>query len=342
MIKSIFFRLLLIFNIGFLASNTTNAQVGLIANNPDKSAALDLSNANKGFLLPRVSLINTSSRTPIVNNSPAQTLAVFNINSGIQGIGASGTGVYYWDGILWKKLISYYDGRDSAWNINGNPNIDSRKHFLGTTDNADLIIKTNGAERFRVTVGGKIGIGTASPQSMLHVNGDTKVGGNLFLDSASIVPPAGVSSLVRDNTTGQVYTVVSSTGNSKPVTYVKFRLTNVNEDSMVVNCDTKIPTGQYTLMVVGSSFSSPDPADGMKMITGYTGTFAPQVVYAFMQNNTWRLAADYKGGKTFSNSRGTWDIYCMIVNNTIIKQLSNQIYDTGGYSSGTGTMPGGL
>ena len=57
------------------------------------------------------------------------------------------------------------------WLTKGNKNIDHDKHFLGTTDEADLVIKTNNTEKARVTIDGDVGIGTASPTGTLHVNG---------------------------------------------------------------------------------------------------------------------------------------------------------------------------
>ncbi len=41
--------------------------------------------------------------------------------------------------------------------------------FLGATNVADLVFKTNNIERMRITSGGLVGIGTASPLSLFHV-----------------------------------------------------------------------------------------------------------------------------------------------------------------------------
>ena len=59
------------------------------------------------------------------------------------------------------------------WRTDGNANIDSDTHFLGTTDPADLVIKTDNTEKVRVTTDGDVGIGTASPTGTLHVEGGT-------------------------------------------------------------------------------------------------------------------------------------------------------------------------
>jgi hypothetical protein len=55
------------------------------------------------------------------------------------------------------------------WKTDGNANIDHDKHFLGTTDEADLVIKTNDTEKARVTTDGDVGIGVTNPQGKLDV-----------------------------------------------------------------------------------------------------------------------------------------------------------------------------
>lgn len=59
---------------------------------PDNSAMLDISAANKGLLIPRVSLTSTTDVATIT--SPQTSLLVYNLNAGITGTGADGTGFY--------------------------------------------------------------------------------------------------------------------------------------------------------------------------------------------------------------------------------------------------------
>ena len=58
-----------------------------------------------------------------------------------------------------------------AWALTGNSGTTPGTNFLGTTDNQDLVIKTNSAEVIRVDTGGNVGIGTSNPQQKLHVAG---------------------------------------------------------------------------------------------------------------------------------------------------------------------------
>jgi len=80
------------------------------------------------------------------------------------------------------------------WRTDGNANIDHDEHFLGTTDEADLVIKANNEEKIRVTTEGVV-TGTDSSILSLDVNGLIRIRGG--------VPWAGL-----------VLTAVDSDGNA--------------------------------------------------------------------------------------------------------------------------------
>ena len=70
----------------------------------------------------------------------------------------------------------------SAWKITGNSGTTAGTNFVGTSDSIDLVFKTNGIERMRVTrQGGKVGIGTNNPSVKLEVTGDLVVDGTTAL-----------------------------------------------------------------------------------------------------------------------------------------------------------------
>ena len=81
------------------------------------------------------------------------------------------------------------------WLTKGNKNIDPEKHFLGTTDEADLVIKTNNTEKMRVTTEGDVGIGTDTPTGTLHVEGgvatDDTQGKDITIDAQDGGPDGG-------------------------------------------------------------------------------------------------------------------------------------------------------
>lgn len=47
-----------------------------------------------------------------------------------------------------------------SWNISGNSGTSGSSNFMGTTDNQDLVFKTNNTERIKISSNGNIGIGT--------------------------------------------------------------------------------------------------------------------------------------------------------------------------------------
>jgi len=85
------------------AINTCLAQVGIGTTNPNASSALEISSSNSGLLIPRVSLVNVTSTSPITS-TPVKSLLVWNSNASI--IGGQGEGYYYWEGTKWVYLIS--------------------------------------------------------------------------------------------------------------------------------------------------------------------------------------------------------------------------------------------
>lgn len=60
-----------------------------------------------------------------------------------------------------------------TWLLNGNSNTDPSQHFLGTTDQKPVAVKTSGVERVTVTDTGKVGIGTNAPLAKLTVETGT-------------------------------------------------------------------------------------------------------------------------------------------------------------------------
>lgn len=61
-------------------------------------------------------------------------------------------------------------GAGQQWRLSGNPI--NATNFLGTTNRQPLSIRTVGAERVRVNTSGKVGVGTSSPETAVHVAGD--------------------------------------------------------------------------------------------------------------------------------------------------------------------------
>jgi hypothetical protein len=143
-----------------------NVSISPTGNAPDNSAALDIRDfTNKGLLIPRIALTSNTDVTTIP--SPALSLLVYNTGTG----GLTPAGYYYWDGSRWVRLVTMGGTPSDAWLTLGNAGTNPSTHFVGTTDNVDLVFRTNNTEKMRITAGGNVGIGTTSPTAKLHVNG---------------------------------------------------------------------------------------------------------------------------------------------------------------------------
>lgn len=126
---------ILTLGIFFLKANLLVAQVGNVGigtTQPDKSAILDLSSESQGFLLPRMSL---QQRTNI--QFPAKGLLVYQTDFL--------SGVYIYNGSDWSPLSALEakaTAADAQWLTSGNAGL-TEASFLGTTDSAPLVFKTN-------------------------------------------------------------------------------------------------------------------------------------------------------------------------------------------------------
>lgn len=145
-----------------LLSHQANSQnVGINATGavPNADAGLDVNFSDKGLLIPRVNITSlTAFNPPITSGGNTTSLLVYNTNT------TTGVGYYYWDGGKWVKLLVSGNPSDS-WLTLGNAGTTAGTHFLGTTDNVDMVFKTNNIERMRILSNGRVGINTASPGS---------------------------------------------------------------------------------------------------------------------------------------------------------------------------------
>lgn len=143
-----------------LDANAQNVGIGTAV--PHASAKLHIEDANRGLMIPRVSLAAvTNGTTPV--NAPLTGLLVFNTNAAVTG--GNGQGFYYWDGTIWQRL---QDGNGDAWLLNGNAGTVAGTNFLGTLDAQDLVFKTNNIENMRINTSGNVDIGAAFDDARVY------------------------------------------------------------------------------------------------------------------------------------------------------------------------------
>ncbi|WP_223599067.1 hypothetical protein [Chryseobacterium sp. GVT01B] len=121
--------------------NAQTGSVGINTNNPDPSAVLDINSANKGLLIPRVSLQSLTDGTTVP--SPANGLFVYNTNSNL----SSGTGLYTNSGTAvapsWHTFLPYSVNYvlDNAYSTTATNSIQYVFPASGTTvNNIDLAL----------------------------------------------------------------------------------------------------------------------------------------------------------------------------------------------------------
>lgn len=141
-----------------LIGGATYAQtdnVGIGTTQPDNSAILDLSSSNKGFLLPRMS---ETQRLEI--KSPAQGLQVFQTDAK--------SGLYIFDGSAWSVATSANSTSAALdpWLEGGNNIASNPAAFIGTTNNAPLVFKSNNVKVAELSSGSNIFVGYLAGNSI--------------------------------------------------------------------------------------------------------------------------------------------------------------------------------
>ena len=143
----------------FISISSLQAQsffhMGINNTNPDSSAVLDIWSNDKGVLVPRM---DSSAMTSIPN--PENGLLVYNLTDSC---------FWFFKGTNWYSLCADESNSDD-WMLYGNSGTNPAQNFVGSTDPADVVIRTNNTERIRIMSDGNVGVGTSNPQATLHVD----------------------------------------------------------------------------------------------------------------------------------------------------------------------------
>ncbi|MFN7014604.1 MAG: hypothetical protein ACK4ON_10090, partial [Bacteroidia bacterium] len=169
--KKLYFFLFIAFLIICHLSIAQNVGINATGAAPNASAGLDVDFTNRGVLIPRVALTATNAAGPIA--TPATSLLVYNTATAGTAPNNVTPGFYYWNGTNWVRLLNNTGNNGVGWLTTGNAGTAIASNFLGTTDNVDLAIRTNNAERMRILNTGLVGINTTTPTMMLEVTWNT-------------------------------------------------------------------------------------------------------------------------------------------------------------------------
>jgi hypothetical protein len=144
-----------------------------------------------------------------------------------------------------------------AWGISGNAGTNPSTNFLGTTDNKDLIFRTNSTERMRISgTTGFVGIGTNNPSYPLHTVYSGFVGAGHYIDYTSTAPSGANSAIYTyakstnsGNIFGGYFQVDGSNASNNAIAVKAFATSNANQnygiDASAVGTTTNTNYGGY-------------------------------------------------------------------------------------------------
>ena len=132
-----------------VSAKAQNVAINADASLPNASAMLDIKNANKGLLIPRITL--TATTDVITIPSPATSLMVYNTTAAGAGATAVTPGYYYYNGAAWVQLTTSATPA-TAWLLTGNAGTVDGTNFIGTTDNTPFNVRVNNLKAGRIDI----------------------------------------------------------------------------------------------------------------------------------------------------------------------------------------------
>ncbi len=169
-------------NISITGGNTINNTA------PDKTVSITGTGATSVTgTYPNFTVSSTDNNTTYTAGSG---LALTGTSFSLAQQSATNGQVLQWNGASWAPATP---GAGSSWNLTGNSGTSAGTNYIGTSDGVDLVIKTNGTERFRVLSGGNIGIGTTTPSYMLHMIGSAGTGSSVAVISNNNAAGVGLT-----------------------------------------------------------------------------------------------------------------------------------------------------
>ena len=155
---------------------------------------------------------NGGTWASVSNGTPASAVYT-NANTNILNIaGISATGNYQYRCVVsgncnpaatsGSATLTVYQSSADNWNSKGNAGSDPNVNFMGTTDNVDLVTKTNNTEAMRVKANGNVGINNNNPAEKLDVTGNAKVSGTTITNNLKITNGASEGAILTSDANG--------------------------------------------------------------------------------------------------------------------------------------------
>jgi hypothetical protein len=347
--KIILSAIILLISTLILKSQVT---IGSIAE-PGKAALLDLKTKAPGsdnvtvdvgkpggLILPRVQLADLNTLQPFIDLGSSEWavgtvrdnnmkwhagMMVYNLTDNA----LFKPGIYFWDGNEWVAAKSTASATAVTAN-NGLTKTGDNIQLGGALSKTTTV--TTGNYDLDFLGGLKIDNKISTKMGRVFMNG-TKT--NFPVQTTEAL--GRVAALGIDTLNGEILTMRSSVGSTtKAINYVVYQLQG--EGDYVLNFNTRISTSAYTVVVVGSSFKTKStyggiwpaarnggiPAESIPdYATAISNVFADKYEYDGSGNKTirthWHIHADYVGASPSNNpTQGTWTIYCLVINNSLV------------------------
>lgn len=188
----------------FIVASNANAQmkVGDKPYSINKASVLELESDRQGLLLPRV---QPAMLTAVPLNTAPDGMVVV-----VEDAAKQNQVLYLRKNGAWVRLATL-DESALNWNRAGNT-VNDATDFIGSTNSAAVIVKTNNAEAMRVAANGNVGIGNAAPTEKLDVTGNAKVSGSVTANSLDIANNVNLHNVAASTTLVEVLVIDQATG----------------------------------------------------------------------------------------------------------------------------------
>lgn len=199
----------------------------------------------------------------------------------------------------------------------------------------------------------QVGINTTSPRAMLHVAGNAKLDGKLYLEDPGDFSVIRGSKLLVNSTANTILQYDIAQSRYGPINYAQFAFINTNTNGLR-DYDTKISTTDYLVTVQGYYFSGPNNNTNIMSHSNSNASEIPGFqVYAYKNSTTgtWFLRGFFNNA-TFRapNTNNVYvnvpvNIYMNLIifrNGFLSKSQNDIIINMGNSESFTAPLPAGF
>lgn len=317
--------------------------VGIGTTTPNSSAVLDISSTNKGVLIPRVALTSTTAASPLA--ALVDGMMVYNTATAGTFPNNVVPGFYFCSGGKWQKV-------DSGWSTTGNAGTNAATHFIGTTDDQDVVFKRNNARAGLINNSrGSVSLGVLSLNPSATGYGNTVIGN--FCMSANSIGQENTAlgnQALRDNTTGSFNTGLGSVAlinntvghNNIGIGFYALASNKAGNSGIAIGNSAQFNANPTTTLFLNTNISiGTNALWGSTTPANNTGLHNNVIGFSTMYNNSSGTRNNTLGTESlYNNTTGSANIaigYRALYNNTT-KSGNTAVGDSTLYNNGLGAI----